>query len=104
MQASDIMTTKVITVPPTASVQEVAKLLSDSGISAVPVVDEKQRIVGMVSEGDLLHREEIGTGRRRSWWLDLAASTDQSAEDYIKTDGRTVQDVMTRDEIGRAHV
>jgi CBS domain-containing protein len=97
MQASDVMTTKVITVAPTASVQEVAKLLADRGISAVPVVDETQRIVGMVSEGDLLHREEIGTERRRSWWLDLAASTDQFAEDYIKTHGRTVQDVMTRD-------
>jgi CBS-domain-containing membrane protein len=97
MQASDVMTTNVITVAPTASVQEVAKLLSDSGISAVPVVDEKQRIVGMVSEGDLLHREEIGTERRRSWWLDLAASTDQFAEDYIKTHARTVQDVMTHD-------
>jgi len=51
----------------------------------------------MVSEGDLLHREEIGTERRRSWWLDLAASTDQFAQDYIKTHGRTVQDIMTRD-------
>ena len=97
MQASDVMTTKVITVAPMASVREAAKLLSDNGISAVPVVDEKQRIVGMVSEGDLLHREEIGTERRRSWWLDLAASMDQYAEDYIKTHARTVQDVMTRD-------
>jgi CBS domain-containing protein len=97
MLASDIMTTEVITVPPTSSVQEVAKLLAERGISAVPVVNGHDRVIGMVSEGDLLHRSEIGTERRRPWWLDLAASTDEVAQDYIKTHGRTVQDVMTRD-------
>jgi CBS domain-containing protein len=79
------------------SVQKVARLLSDRGSSAVPVVDAENRVIGMVSEGDLVHRREIGTETRRSWWLDMASSTDQAAADYIKTHGKTVRDVMTDD-------
>jgi hypothetical protein len=78
----DVMTTGVITVHSDTSVQAVAKLLSERGISGVPVVDAADRLVGIVSEGDLLHRVETGTERpserltgcRRSWWLDTIAS------------------------------
>jgi hypothetical protein len=64
------------------------------------VVDSGGRVVGIVSEGDLLHRAEIGTARRhrvrrRSWWLDHFAA--DQARDYIKSHGRTVKDIMTRD-------
>ena len=62
MRAIDIMTSEVFTVAPTTSVQEVAKLLSERGISGVPVVDGDSRVIGILSEGDLLHRAEIGTG------------------------------------------
>jgi CBS-domain-containing membrane protein len=74
-------------------------LLAKHGISAVPVVDGVNRVIGMVSEGDLLHRAETGTERRRTWWLDMLASTDQLARDYIKSHAETVKDVMTRDVI-----
>ena len=50
----------------------------------------------MVSEGDLLHRAETGTERRRSWWLDMMASTNTLAGDYIKSHSGKVKDVMTR--------
>ncbi len=99
MLATDVMTTEVIAVAPTTSVEQVAKLLAERGISAVPVVDGDHRVIGMVSEGDLLHRREIGTERRRSWWLDMVASTNQAAGDYIKSHSTNVQDVMTRDVI-----
>ena len=66
MHAMDVMTSEVLTVNKNASVQEVAKLLAERVISAVPVVDQKNRVIGMVSEGDLLHRTETGTERRRS--------------------------------------
>ena len=76
MRAMDVMTTPVITVTPATTVQELAKLLSEKGISGVPVVEGGDRLVGIVSEGDLLHRAETGTERRlqkrRSWWLELA--------------------------------
>ena len=64
MRAMDVMTTNVITVSPDTSVQEVAKILSERSISGVPVVDAQNRLVGIVSEGDLLHRVEMGTDRR----------------------------------------
>src|SRR5690349_16166732 len=100
MRAMDIMTTDVITVDPDMTVQDLAKLLAERGISGAPVVDASGRLVGIVSEGDLLHRAEIGTARRhrerrRSWWLDDFAS--DLARDYIRSHGRTVKDIMTRD-------
>jgi CBS domain-containing protein len=100
MRAMDVMTTDVITVAPDMTVQEVAKLLAEKGISGAPVCDAGGNLVGIISEGDLLHRAEIGTAyrhrvRRRSWWLDHFAS--EAAREYIKSHGRTVADLMTHD-------
>ena len=103
MRAMDVMTTNVITVEPDTSVQELATLLSERGISGVPVVDLDNRLVGIISEGDLLHRAETGTERRterrRSRWLDTFASDQEAARDYVKAHGRTVREIMTRDVI-----
>jgi CBS domain-containing protein len=99
MRAVEVMTTKVITVGENASVAEVAKLLAERGISAVPVVDKDHKVIGMVSEGDLLHRTETGTEKCRSWWLEMMASTNQLAGDYIKSHSAKVKDVMTHDVI-----
>jgi CBS domain-containing protein len=99
MRAMDVMTSGVITVGENASVQEVAKLMADHGISAVPVVDRDHRVIGMVSEGDLLHRAETGTERSRSWWLEMVASTNRLATEYVKSHSGKVKDVMTRDVI-----
>jgi len=101
MRAIDVMTSHVITVTEDASVREAAKVLANRGISAVPVVDHENRVIGMVSEGDLLHRAETATERRRAWWLDLVASTNQLARDYIKSHSGSVKDVMTRDVISQ---
>jgi len=99
MRAADVMTNEVITVGEDASVQEAAKLLAEHGISAVPVVDRDKRVVGMVSEGDLLHRAETGTERRRAWWLEMVASTNQLAGEYVKSHSGSVKDVMKSDVI-----
>jgi CBS domain-containing protein len=99
MRAMDVMTSEVITVDEDASVQSVAKLMANHGISAVPVVDKDNRVIGMVSEGDLLHRAETGTERRRSWWLEMMASTNQLVGEYLKSHSGRVKDVMTRDVI-----
>ncbi len=106
MRAVDVMTTNVITTGPDTSVQAVATLLSERGISGVPVVDAGGRVIGIVSEGDLLHRAETGTERRterrRARWLDSLATDQVLARDYVKSHGRTVKDVMTTDVISVA--
>jgi CBS domain-containing protein len=93
------MTTAVVTVGPDTTVQDLAKLLSERGLSGVPVVDNG-RLVGIVSEGDLLHRAETGTERRmarRRWrWFDRNL---EDARDYVKSHGRKVTDIMVREVI-----
>jgi len=69
MNAADIMIADVITVDVHACVRDVAKILVANRISAVPVIDGQGKLVGIVSEGDLMRRSEIHTERIRSWWL-----------------------------------
>jgi len=57
MNVRDLMTSVVITARPEMSLKEVATTLAQCGISGVPVVDENDRVVGIVSEGDILFKE-----------------------------------------------
>ena len=98
MKASDIMTSPVITVNPHTAVRHIAGLLLRHRISAVPVV-EHGKLVGIVSEADLLHRHEIGTeatARSGSWWLRLL-SADEPIADYVKSHAAHARDIMTAD-------
>ncbi|MGD9844886.1 MAG: CBS domain-containing protein [Variibacter sp.] len=99
MQARDIMVAPVITASPNASIKSVAEMFIRYGISAVPVVADNGKIVGIISEGDLLHRAETGTEKRRSWWLRAFVSPDTLADDYVKAHTRKVSDAMTREVI-----
>ena len=95
MKAKDIMTTPVISVRPDTSVKEMVRLLADHRISAVPVIDGTQRLVGIVSEGDLIRRPEADTATRRSWWLYVFSSLETAAAQYAKSYGLLARDVMT---------
>src|SRR5690606_6896169 len=92
MKARDVMVSPVVTVKPSASVKEVAKLLLDRRISAVPVVDDQGKVVGIVSEGDLNRRAEADTERRRSWWLLEMTGEETLAAEYVKAHARKVAD------------
>jgi len=96
MKAADVMVSNVITVDVNVTIGEVAAILLNNHISAAPVVDEKGGLVGIVSEGDLMRRPEIGTTRRHSWWLELMSTGWASANEYIKSHSGKVADVMTR--------
>jgi CBS domain-containing protein len=50
----------------------------------------------MVSEGDLLHRAEVGTERKHKWWFQIFADSDAAAREYAKAHGLSAQDVMSR--------
>jgi CBS domain-containing protein len=99
MKARDVMVSPVITVKPHSSVRQLAKLLLQHRISAVPVVDDAGKIVGMVSEGDLLHRVEAGTEQQRSWWLLGFAEEEKLAAEYAKAHAHKISDVMTQNVI-----
>jgi CBS domain-containing protein len=95
MKARDIMTTDVVTVAPDTTVRQIATLLLKHRISAVPVT-HNGHVVGIVSEGDLMHRPESATERVQSWWLRAFADSETLARDYVKSHGRRAVDVMTR--------
>jgi CBS domain-containing protein len=96
------MVTNVITVGPDTSVQEVAQILLSARISAVPVVEAGGELLGIVSEGDLMHRAEAGTGRRRPWWLAAFLGKEALAAEFVKEHSRRVTDVMTREVVTAA--
>src|SRR5437868_15007295 len=95
MQARDVMVSPVITVGKSATVREVAKILLEKRISAVPVVDNVGKIVGIVTESDLMHRTEAGTERPYSWWVHFLAGDATIAADYFKSHAVRVEDVTT---------
>jgi CBS domain-containing protein len=98
MHAAQVMTRDVVTIRAEASVYDAAHILLNSGISAAPVVDADRRMIGIVSEADLMHRPEIGTFPAKSWFQRLL-TTDESllARDYIRSHAHRVADVMTRE-------
>lgn len=96
MIAADVMVCNVITVRADTSVEKIAETLLANRISAVPVVNEAGGLVGIVSEGDLIHRVEAGTERHRSWWLELLTGKEILAREFVKSHARKAADVMTR--------
>jgi CBS domain-containing protein len=96
MKAYDIMVSPVISVKPNSSIKEVAKVFLERRISGAPVVDDKGTLVGIISEGDLLFRSEIGTERPHPYWFLQLAQEERLAAEYVKAHARTVADVMTR--------
>jgi len=96
MKAADVMVSNVVTVGVNASIGEVAAILLNNNISGAPVVGEKGELVGIVSEGDLMQRPEIGTIKRHSWWLELLSNERAVATEYIELHSCKVADVMTR--------
>ena len=93
MRVQDVMTKDVITATPELSVHKAARLMSDHGVSGLPVVDADGRVLGIVTEGDLILRQ--AAPRTRHWWQALFADADALAREYQKAAGTTVGEVMT---------
>jgi len=99
MKAIDIMTPGVITVSPETSVYEAARLLVGRRISAMPVLNADGRLVGVISESDLVRRGELRSETRSSWWRALLTSDLRQASAFLRAHGRQVADVMSREVI-----
>jgi CBS domain-containing protein len=97
MQAKDVMTSPVVSIVPDATVLEAVRMMLQRRISGLPVIDKDGRLVGMVTEGDLLRRVETGTQQRRPRWLEFLLGPGRLADEYTRTHGRKVMDVMTRE-------
>jgi CBS domain-containing protein len=95
MQASDVMTRKVISIEAGAPIMQAVRLMLQNRISGLPVVDGKGNLVGIVTEGDFLRRGELGTQRRRPRWLEFLIGPGRLANEYVRASGRKVDDVMT---------
>ena len=95
MKAQDVMTQYVISVGPNDPVSKAVRVMLQNEISGLPVLDTEGRLVGMITEGDLLRRVETGTGRSRPRWLEIFVGPGQLADEYVRTHGRKVSEVMT---------
>lgn len=99
MKAMDVMVRDVVTVKADDDVAHAAKLLVEHDVSALPVIDETGAVVGVLSEVDLMRREEIGTEKHRPWWLEAVMPSSVLAHDFAKEHGRKVAELMTDDVI-----
>jgi len=99
MRARDIMTRTVSTVRPDTRLAELANRLVAEHVSGMPVVNNDGRVVGVVTEGDLLRRCETGTEEHHGVWFTLFRGPGRLADEYVRSHGRTVKDVMTPDVI-----
>jgi CBS domain-containing protein len=102
MKALDVMVRDVVTVKPDDPVADAVRLLADHDVSALPVVDNNENVVGVISEADLLHREEIGTEKHRPWWLEAVTPASTLACEFAKSHGRRVEEVMSTDVVSAA--
>jgi CBS domain-containing protein len=90
MKVEDVMTREVLTVSPGASLKEAAHLLVEHRISGLPVVDNEDHVLGVVSEADVLPKEVAGLQLRRplAWLTGLEV-------DRSKLEARLVGEAMT---------
>lgn len=96
MNAASIMTAPVVTVTEDTPVRDIVRLLLSRGISGVPVLNGEGKVTGLVSEGDLLRRAELGTQKQRGSWLAFFTGTATLAHEYVRSHGEVARDIMTR--------
>jgi CBS domain-containing protein len=96
MRAHQIMTRTVVTVSPEAKIIEAADIMLKRHISGLPVVDAAGKLVGIITEGDLIRRPEIGTLKKRGRWLGFLVGPGKLASEFVQEHGRRVAEVMTK--------
>ena len=99
MKARDVMTSAIISATGDTSVRDIAQLLLQNHISAIPILDNSGAPVGMVSEGDLIGRDETQRNARHEWWLALLAEGESLSPDFLSSLRRpegVAIDIMSR--------
>jgi CBS domain-containing protein len=96
MKVADLMTRGVLSVAPEDSVRKAAELMLRYGVTGFPVLDHG-KLVGMITEGDFLRRAETEAEQRHTRLAEFFADPGKLAEEYVRSHGRRVGEVMTRD-------
>ncbi len=96
MHVRDVMTYGAIGLPETATIAEAAETLLRARVSAVMVYDANRALTGVLSEGDLIRRAEIGAERKRPRWIEAMLSGGRLAESYAHSHGRKIGEIITR--------
>ena len=97
MKARDVMTSKVVSAHAETRARDVARLLLENHISAVPILDNNGAPVGMVSEGDLIGRDETEREERRDWWIALLAEGKSLSREFLSAfPERSASDIMSK--------
>lgn len=99
MKAQDVMSRPVFSITPTDSVTSAIRIMLQNHISGLPVIDAEGRLQGMLTEGDLLRRTETATQRHRPRWLAFLVGPGRLADEYVRTHGRKVSEIMTTDPV-----
>lgn len=94
MKAAHVMTRDVVSVRPDTTAAEIAAMLHEHGISAVPVVDDEHRVIGIVSENDLLRQPPAASAH--AWWLRLFGAAQFTLEDIVRSKTVWASEIMTR--------
>lgn len=98
MRVKDVMTTTVVKISPDNSVRQAARLMVENHVSGVPVVDDEGRLLGIISEGDLIRRTELCGGATASQ-SDIGLAPEDIAAAYVKRCSWRVGDSMTADPV-----
>ncbi|RFD21326.1 CBS domain-containing protein [Komagataeibacter melaceti] len=99
MQVKHIMTAPAITVAPADTITTALHLMLSHKISGLPVITSNGQLVGLLTEGDLLRRNELGTEEKTSWLQSLLRSSGKLASDYVHTHGRKVGEIMSHEPV-----
>lgn len=97
MRVADVMTPNIVSVTPQATLSQAIDTMVQAHISGLPVIAEDGRLAGILSEGDLLRRPELGTEKAGASWFSALFKAGHLAQAYAQTHGRRVDEVMTRD-------
>jgi CBS-domain-containing membrane protein len=95
VKVKDFMTREVVTVTPETSILDAARLMLDHKISGLPVVTDQGRVIGIISEHDLLRGGRGDVQTERSHWLRLMIERVNLADEAERFQERKVSEAMT---------
>ncbi|MGA7540565.1 MAG: CBS domain-containing protein [Steroidobacteraceae bacterium] len=95
MKAIEVMQRSPVTATADMTIEDAVRRMVEHRISGLPVVDATGAVVGILSEGDLLRRVELGTEARIPVWVRWLVGQGRAAREYARSHALTVREVMT---------